>query len=86
MGTTDLGVTIPPGVLTASVRQEVERAVATNVPEGKQGALVTVVNADGVHLGVTANLDRKGNWKLDAAATKAWGGKVTGQVLLVGSW
>jgi hypothetical protein len=81
-----LPVLVPPGPLTASITKAVEDAVASSVPEGKRGALVTVLGPSGIHVGVTAKLDRAGNWKLSGEAEYAWGGHVSGQAILVGSW
>jgi hypothetical protein len=81
-----LGVMLPPGQLTASIQKAVEQAVANSVPKGKRGALVAVVAPNGAAVGVVAALDKDGDWKLAADAKVAWDGKVSGQVVLSGSW
>jgi hypothetical protein len=83
---TPLNVTLPKGDFTASVQRAVEQAVAATVPAGKRGALVAVVNNQGVAGGATLKLDKQGNWKLHGEAGVDWQGDVNGALVLVGAW
>lgn len=78
-----LGVVVPPGALTASIRKAVETAVAENVPSGKRMAMVAVLDESGAKFGVAARLGD--DWRLVGNVGTDWGGNVTGHVVLIGS-
>lgn len=76
---------LPPGDVTAPIRQSIERQLQLLVPEGKRGALMGVVDASGnARFGVAARIGD--GWQLAADVEKRWGGPVSGQVLLTGAW
>ena len=77
---------VPHGIFDEAIRDQVERALAANVPEGKRAAVLGVLDPSGVRFGVAANIDHKGNWKLAAEASRAWSGPITGRVMLFGTF
>jgi len=77
---------VPRGIFTSEIKKSVESILAANVPEGKRGALLAMVDPNGAKVGVVAKLDKRGNWKLGAEASKAWSGPITGMVMLHGSF
>lgn len=79
-----LGVTVPPGALTASIQKSIEQALETAVPPGKRAAVVAVADPTGVKLGVAARLGD--HWKLAGDVERDWSGAVTGSVGVAGSW
>lgn len=83
---TPLGVTVPPGPLGASIQRQVEQALGEMVPAGRTGAAVAVLTREGAAVTVATRLDPAGHWTLAGQAATTWGGDVSGQVMLVGSW
>lgn len=81
---TTLPLTLPPGRLHESFREQVERAVGEIVPSGKRGAVLAIANHEGTTLTFATKIGD--TWSLDVSAGKAWHGPVTGQVRVVGSW
>jgi hypothetical protein len=77
---------LPKGIFTEGLKQSVELALKTNVPEGQRGALLAVVDGDGIRAGAVVRLDKKGNWKFAADASRQWSGPVSGRIVLVGSF
>lgn len=85
MDTPALG-TLPPGPLASAFKRELEQQLTAQVPPGKRGALLTVVDKDGVQVSVAAALDADGDWKLAGNVGKKWGGDLSGRVILSGAW
>ena len=83
---TGAALVVPHGIFDEAIRAQVERAVAANVPPGKRGAVIGVLDTTGVRFGVAGNLDRKGDWKLAAEVSRDWAGPVSGKVMLFGSF
>ena len=76
---------IPVGPLSASMRAEVERYIAAEIPEGKRGAIVGVASTDGgVTIAAAAKLGD--DWKLAGDVGRRWDGVVSGRVYVIGSW
>jgi hypothetical protein len=83
---TGQALVVPKGIFTEGLKQSVELALKTHVPEGQRGALLAVVDGDGIRAGAVVRLDKKGNWKFSADASKQWSGPVSGRIVLVGSF
>jgi hypothetical protein len=81
----DLG-NLPRGPLTAAFKRELEQQLTAQVPPGKRGALLTVLDENGVQVSVAAALDSDGDWKLAGNVSTEWGGDLHGKVVLSGAW
>ncbi len=79
-----LPVVLPPGKLTASLRSQVESAVANIIPDGKSGAVLAIAGSEGVTVTVATKIGD--DWTLSAEASKKWRGDVSGRIMIVGSW
>ena len=77
---------VPHGVFTEGLKESVELAVKTQIPEGKRGTILAVVDGDGIRAGAIVKLDKAGNWKFSADASKQWSGPVSGKIVIVGSF
>jgi hypothetical protein len=84
--TTGQALIVPKGIFTEGLKQSVELALKSQVPDGQRGALLAVVDGDGIRAGAVVKIDKKGNWKFSADASKQWGGPVSGRIVLVGSF
>lgn len=61
---------VPPGPIASMLKQQVHQALS-EIPEGKQGALVAVATESGVNL-VVAHRSRDGRWTANAWIGKEW--------------
>lgn len=77
---------VPPGQLDQSVKDAVEQAVAAEVPDGKRAAVLAVYDPFTRTASVQVAAKIGDSWKLAANVDQTWGGPVTGQVMLVGSF
>ena len=85
---TPTGLTIPDGsglpLSAASIRQSIAKAVSEVIPEGRTGAAVGIVSADGsLHLVLASKIGD--NWTV-AGSLDRDGKHVSGQVMVAGSW
>jgi hypothetical protein len=76
--------TIPPGPLMVSTYAAVEQFIASQIPEGKRGALVGVVNAEGTTFALAARINNA--WVLAGDVSRRWDGEVSGRVYVARSW
>ena len=68
----------------ASLRKAISAAVAQTVPEGRTGAAVAVVDADGsLHVVLASKIGA--NWEIAGSLDKD-GKHVSGSVRIAGSW
>jgi hypothetical protein len=79
-----LPVVVTHGPVTRSLRQQVELAVADLVPAGRRGAVVALAGHEGATVTVATKVGD--HWRLAGNVSRKWGGDVSGQVVVVGSW
>lgn len=79
-----LPIALPKGPLTAQLRDAVEMELAKSIPDGKKGVVVAVANHEGVSAAIAMKVGD--HWKLGGSVQKKWGGDVSGQVLVIGTW
>ena len=67
-------IPLAPGVLAISASKELERQIADLVPAGKTGAVITVVDKDGIEFGVgLAHTTKRGlRLTVTAEVRQAW--------------
>ena len=77
-------VTLPPGPITPDLKSAIEQAITDLLGDSKRGAVIGVATRDGVVAGVAMRIND--TWKVGADVEKAWGGPVSGRVMIMGSW
>lgn len=77
-------VIVPVGRITNRLRAKVEAAVADLVAKDKRGAILAIAGAEEITVTVATKLGDE--WLLAAEVAHKWGGDVTGQVMVMGSW
>jgi len=85
MATTVATVTdlLTPTPLADAVKRSIADAL-NQVPAGKRGALVVLVDAQGARAMVAAKLGD--HWKVAVDTARPWHGPITGSVAIAGSW
>ena len=81
---TPLPIALPNGPLTKQLKTAVELELSKAIPDGKKGAIVAIANHEGATVAVATKLGD--SWKLGGSVTQKWGGGVSGQVMVVGTW
>lgn len=79
-----LGIAIPTGPLTKSIRSQIESTIAAIVPADKNGAVLAIANMEGATIMVAHRINQ--HWQLSADVTRKWSGPVSGEVKLLGTW
>ena len=79
-----LPVGVTAGPVTRPLREQIEAAVARAIPKGKAGVVLGVATEHGMQLAAAHRIGDR--WKLAGEVSRKWGGKVSGQVMVVGSW
>lgn len=77
---------VPRGIFTEGLRESVELAVKTQIPEGKRGTILAVIDDVGIRGGAIVKLDKRGDWKFSADASRQWSGPMAGKIVIVGSF
>lgn len=68
----------------AALQKAVERVVAESVPEGKHGALVATMTAEGARVAVAAKIGE--HWQVVGVLEKKHDGPITGAGSIVATW
>jgi len=74
---------LTPTPLADAVKRSITDALH-QVPVGKRGALLVLVDAQGARAMVAAKLGD--HWKVAADTARPWEGPITGSVAIAGSW
>lgn len=69
--------------ISDAMRQKVRDAFAV-VPEGKTGALVAIVDANGARLHLAHKIND--HWRVGGVVGRPWGGKFEGHVSVEAAW
>lgn len=74
---------VPPGPIASMLKQQVHQALS-EIPEGKQGALVAVATESGVNLVMAHRVDDK--WTAAAWVGKTWDQPISAGAYVKASW
>jgi len=78
------GVTLKPGPVTPDFHQAVDRALADIIPPGRTGAVIFVGTQQKIVAAAAARIDQ--HWVIGGDVEKIFGGPLSGQVFIKGSW
>jgi len=80
----EVPVQLPAGPMTKDLRLQIEASIAKIIPDNKRGAVLAVADGDGMQFAAAHRVGAR--WQLAGEVTRKWGGKVAGQVMIVGTW
>ena len=79
-----MSLTLPAGPVTSDFRKSLDEHLAAIVPEGRRAAVLGVATENGVQFGAAFKSGE--HWTLASGVEKAWGGPLSGHVLVMASW
>jgi hypothetical protein len=75
---------LPPGPVTPEFKASIEKALAEMLPKTTNGAVLAVLDENGARAVYATRLGER--WELGVSADREWGGNISGEIRVRGTW